>query len=107
EAWRVPNPGGRLIVADMALLEALPDILTGAVDLYAGCLAGAMIKSDYLEAIRAAGFKGVGIIRESPIPIDFIGHESVRKVVRISLVDEEIAALEKSVLSILLAAKKE
>lgn len=107
EAWRVLKPTGKLIVADIALLEPLPDILTGAVDLYVGCLAGAMIKGDCLEAIRAAGFKEVGIVRESPIPIDFIGHDSVWKVVRISLIDAEIAALEKSVLSILVTAKKE
>jgi arsenite methyltransferase len=106
EAYRVLKPDGRLIIADIVLLEPLPDILLGAVDLYVGCLAGAMMRGEYLEAIGAAGFKEVGLVRESPIPIDFIGHEAIRKVVRISLVDDEIGALEKSVLGILVAARK-
>jgi len=106
EAFRVLKPEGRLIIADVVLIEPLPDILLGAVDLYVGCIASASIRGDYLDTIRRAGFKDIGVVQESPIPIDFIGHEAIRKVVRISLVDEEIEALEKSVRSILVTAGK-
>ncbi|MBN1613362.1 MAG: methyltransferase domain-containing protein, partial [Deltaproteobacteria bacterium] len=106
EAFRVLKPEGMLIVADVVHTEPLPDILLSAVDLYVGCLAGAMVREEWLEAIRAAGFGEVGVVLESPIPIDFIGRELVWKVVRMSLVDDEIEALEKSVRSILVTARK-
>ncbi|TAM57009.1 MAG: arsenite methyltransferase [Acidobacteria bacterium] len=65
EALRVLKPGGRLMVSDLVLARPLPDSVARSVAAYAGCIAGAMLKDDYLAAIRAAGFVDVEVLAES------------------------------------------
>lgn len=65
EAFRVLKPGGRLMVSDLVLLRALPEAMKRDMDAYAACLAGALLKEDYLAAIRAAGFERVDLVGES------------------------------------------
>jgi SAM-dependent methyltransferase len=62
EAFRALKPGGRLLVSDIVLRGELPEKLRQSVELWAGCLAGAMQEEDYLGAIRAAGFAGVEVV---------------------------------------------
>ncbi|MBC8276396.1 MAG: arsenite methyltransferase [Chloroflexi bacterium] len=70
EAFRALKPGGRLMVSDMVLVSELPDSIKNSVAAYIGCLAGAIMKDKYLEAIKAAGFKQVNIIDETFSPND-------------------------------------
>ncbi len=65
EALRVLKPGGRLMVSDLVLEQPLPESVRHSVEAYAGCISGALLKEEYLEAIRAAGFVGVEIVGES------------------------------------------
>ncbi|NVM18867.1 MAG: arsenite methyltransferase [Candidatus Lokiarchaeota archaeon] len=57
EAFRVLKPGGRIIVSDIVLLKELPDSIKQNMKAYAGCVAGAMLKDDYLGVIKDVGFK--------------------------------------------------
>jgi arsenite methyltransferase len=75
EAFRALKPGGRLMVSDIVLLKELPEALRNSVQAYVGCLAGAMMKDDYLKAIKAAGFRKVKIIEETSFPIDYIAND--------------------------------
>jgi len=61
EAFRVLKPGGRMMVSDMVLLKELPARVKKSAEAYAGCIAGAALKDDYLKMIRDAGFKNVKI----------------------------------------------
>jgi len=63
EAFRVLKPEGRLMVSDLVLLKELPDALRRNMD-STSCVAGAMLKDKYIEAIKAAGFKSVRIVDE-------------------------------------------
>jgi len=69
EALRVLKPGGRLMVSDLVLARPLPPSVARSVAAYVGCIAGAMLKEDYLDAIRGAGFAEVAVLAEATYPI--------------------------------------
>ncbi|UCF09630.1 MAG: arsenite methyltransferase [Candidatus Bipolaricaulota bacterium] len=64
EAFRALKPGGRLIVSDIVALAELPDAIRSSLDAYAGCIAGALRKEEYLAAIADAGFREVEVEKE-------------------------------------------
>lgn len=64
EAFRVLKPGGRLMISDIVILKELPDSLKNSPESYVCCVSGAMMKKDYLQAIREAGFQEVKILDE-------------------------------------------
>ncbi len=72
EAYRVLKAGGRLMVSDIVLLEKLPGAIQQSVAAYIGCLAGAALKEQYLNAVGQAGFKDVKIIEESSFDTDYM-----------------------------------
>jgi len=65
EAFRVLKPGGRVMVSDIVLVNPLPASILKDMDAYAACVAGALRKEDYLEAIRQAGFSDITIEKET------------------------------------------
>lgn len=69
EIYRVLKPGGHFSISDIVLVGDLPDALKEDAEMYAGCVAGAIQKPDYLSLIKEAGFKGVNIQKEKPITI--------------------------------------
>jgi SAM-dependent methyltransferase len=64
EAFRALKPGGRLIVSDIVLNRELPPALKKHAGLYAACVAGALLRCDYLAAINGAGFKRVVLLSD-------------------------------------------
>ncbi len=70
EAYRVLKSGGRLMVSDLVTEEALPAEVRKSFDAWAGCIAGALEKTDYLDKIATAGFKNVKIVSQKPYTID-------------------------------------
>jgi arsenite methyltransferase len=72
EAFRVLRPGGRLMVSDIVLTKPLPDFVKNSVAAYIGCVAGAALREDYLEAMRQAGFSDVTVQGEVPFPVDCV-----------------------------------
>jgi len=57
EAYRVLKPGGRIYLSDIVLLEELSEEQRNDKDLLSGCVAGALLKEDYLNKIKNVGFK--------------------------------------------------
>ncbi|MCE5276491.1 MAG: arsenite methyltransferase [Planctomycetaceae bacterium] len=64
EVHRVLKPGGRMIVSDIVLNKPLPQAALDDAGLYAACIAGALLRKDYLQAIRDAGFDRVEILSD-------------------------------------------
>ena len=64
EAYRVLKPGGRVMVSDIVLTRELPEDIRNSLAAYAGCVAGASLKEDYMATIAKAGFENVEIVSE-------------------------------------------
>jgi len=75
EIYRVLKPGGHFSISDIVLVGELPEALKNDAEMYAGCVAGAISKKDYLRYIEEAGFENVTIQKEKPIsiPDDILG----------------------------------
>ena len=56
EAFRVLKPGGRFAVSDVVVDGALPSQVRRDMELYVGCVAGALDRQEYLDLLAAAGF---------------------------------------------------
>lgn len=56
EAFRVLRPGGRLFVSDIVLLGDLTPEQRADEELIAGCVGGAILRDDYLQLMKQAGF---------------------------------------------------
>lgn len=56
EIFRVLKPSGFFSVSDVVMSKEVSDKIRSQVDLYAGCVAGAIPKDDYLSIIKNAGF---------------------------------------------------
>jgi SAM-dependent methyltransferase len=61
EAFRVLKPGGRFAVSDVVTRGEIPAAIRRNVELWIGCLAGALDEQDYLSKLSAAGFEGASI----------------------------------------------
>jgi arsenite methyltransferase len=61
EAMRVLRPGGRLAVSDIVVRGSMPAEIKRQVELWAGCIAGALEDRDYAGKLRRAGFVDVSI----------------------------------------------
>jgi ubiquinone/menaquinone biosynthesis C-methylase UbiE len=61
EAFRVLKPGGRLAIADIVVRGKVPQELRRSLELWAGCVAGALEESEYRTKLAAAGFTDIEI----------------------------------------------
>lgn len=98
EAFRVLKPGGRIMISDIVLTKELPDFIKNNMAAYVGCISGAIIKDNYLNAIKKAGFIDVKIIDEVNFPLNFIISGDIAAIVK--------KDLEDSILSIKVYASK-
>jgi len=69
EIFRVLKPGGHFSISDIVLVGELPEALREDAEMYAGCVAGAIQKSAYLQGIVDAGFENLTLQKEKPITI--------------------------------------
>ncbi len=69
EIFRILKSGGHFSISDIVLVGELPDALRSDAEMYAGCVSGAIQKSDYLEFIKNNGFENITIQKEKPIII--------------------------------------
>ncbi|HJV60866.1 MAG TPA: arsenite methyltransferase [Albitalea sp.] len=61
EAFRVLKPGGRFAVSDVVMRGEVPEAIRKNMELWIGCVAGALSDRDYLAKLAAAGFEGGAI----------------------------------------------
>ena len=61
EMFRVLVPGGRTGISDVVAEDQLTPADRAAAGSYAGCIAGALSRSEYLDGLAAAGFAGASV----------------------------------------------
>jgi SAM-dependent methyltransferase len=61
EALRVLKPGGRFAVSDVVVRGEVPAEIRRSMELWVGCIAGALDETDYVRKLAAAGFDGIDI----------------------------------------------
>ena len=69
EIFRILKNGGHFCVSDIVLTGELPENLKNDMVMYAGCVAGAINKEDYLQTIRNAGFENIQVKKDRQIEI--------------------------------------
>src|SRR6266480_457425 len=61
EAFRVLKPGGRFAVSDVVVRGNVPAEIRRSMELWVGCIAGALEEQEYVSKLSAAGFTGVEV----------------------------------------------
>lgn len=69
DIFRVLKPGGHFSISDVVLEGELPEGLRKDAEMYAGCVAGAIQKEEYLSLIQSNGFSNITIQKEKAIVI--------------------------------------
>src|SRR5207253_10575081 len=61
EAFRVLKPGGRFAVSDVVMRGQVPPEVQRSLELWVGCVAGALQEADYAARLEKAGFADVAV----------------------------------------------
>ena len=61
EAFRVLKPGGRFAVSDVVVTGEVPPEIRRNVELWIGCIAGALRDSEYISKLASAGFEQIEV----------------------------------------------
>ena len=61
EAFRVLKPGGRFAVSDVVVRGDVPPAIRRNIELWVGCVAGAMEEQEYIDKLQRAGFTDIGV----------------------------------------------
>jgi arsenite methyltransferase len=103
EAFRVLKPGGRFAVSDIVVRGEIPAEIQRKVELWAGCVAGALKESDYRDKLKAAGFENIEI---EPTRIYSVA-QSKEILAEVGLDSEELAAqVDNKFMSAFVRARK-
>lgn len=69
EIYRILKPGGHFSISDIVTTGEIPPRIRAMAEMYAGCVAGAVSKDEYLRVIESAGFTAVSVVKERQIII--------------------------------------
>ena len=61
EAFRVLKPGGRFAVSDVVVRGDVPEQVRRSMEMWVGCIAGALEEGEYVAKLSRAGFEGINI----------------------------------------------
>ena len=108
ETFRVLKQGGRLVISDIVILKELPNFIKNSFEAYVGCISGALLKDNYLNIIREAGFEDINITDESLFPVDLVINDPIAQEIikKENISTEELEKVGNSIVSIKLTCTK-
>jgi len=109
EVRRVLRPGGRMVVSDLVLEKPLPAAVAKSAEAYIGCVAGAMLRPDYIAAIERAGLREVAVVESRSYGDILIGMQmpELQEAAKAAgLSDEQVQDAARSVTSVKVAARR-
>ena len=89
EAFRVLKPGGRFAVSDVVVRGELPPPVRRSMELWVGCVAGALEETEYQRLLQEAGFEEIGVE-----PTRIYEFDDARAVLTSAGLDAEVLARE-------------
>ena len=103
EAFRVLKPGGRFAISDVVVRGEVPQEIRKSMELWVGCMAGALSDADYQHKLAAAGFESIDIEATRVYKI-----EDAREFLGAAGIDEECVApkVQDKFISAFVRAKK-
>jgi SAM-dependent methyltransferase/thioredoxin reductase len=102
EAFRVLKPGGRVAVSDVVVRGEVPAAVRKSVELWIGCVAGALEESQYRAKLEKAGFEAIEI---EPTRV-YSGDGARERLSAAGLDAETIAKVEGKFISAFIRARK-
>ena len=103
EAFRVLKPGGRFAISDVVVRGEVPQEIRKSIELWVGCVAGALSDTEYQQKLAAAGFEAIDIETTRVYKID-----DAREFLRAAGIDAESVApkVQDKFISAFVRAKK-
>jgi len=74
ETYRILKPGGHFSISDVVISGDLPSEIKEDAEMYAGCVAGAIDKNEYLNIVNNSGFKNITVqkLKEIQLPDEML-----------------------------------
>lgn len=93
EAYRVLKTGGRLAIADIVQLKKVPEDVKRSVEMWVGCIAGALDIKTYEDILKKVGFKSVEIT-----PVNLYTKEIIEDVAKQKSLDDVYSQIDSVLL---------
>jgi ubiquinone/menaquinone biosynthesis C-methylase UbiE len=110
EAYRVLKSGGRLAVSDIVTYGSLPEVVRSDLEAWAGCVAGALDETVYLDKMRQAGFAKVEVTARNFAEVEQWAEldeaQEIAQALDEAVVSEFIGQLKGKIASIKVVARK-
>lgn len=99
EAYRILKKDGRLAIADIVGLKAFPDEIRQNIQMWVGCVSGALSIEEYERILKKVGFTGIEIT-----PVIIYTTEMIRSIAESHKLDELYSQLDENALDSVFAS---
>lgn len=93
EAYRVLKKGGRFAVADIVALKSVPDEIRKSIQMWVGCISGALTTQEYERILKKVGFSSIEIT-----PVNIYTKEIIKSIAEAKNLEDIYSQLDEDAL---------